>query len=139
MCNCGEKTKEPIKTFAIGMSEDAIDLKYARQVSDYIGSDHTEVYMTPQEVLASLETVIYLLGTYDITTIRASMGMYLVCKAIHEHTDIRVLLTGRFLMNYLDISIQILHQMQKLFNENLRNEYVKFICMMFFVRTAVYL
>ena len=41
------------------MSEDAIDLKYARQVSDYIGSDHTEVYMTPQEVLASLETVIY--------------------------------------------------------------------------------
>lgn len=121
------------------MSEDAIDLKYARQVSDYIGSDHTEVYMTPQEVLASLETVIYLLGTYDITTIRASMGMYLVCKAIHEHTDIRVLLTGRFLMNYLDISTQILHQMQKLFNENLRNEYVKFICMMFFVRTAVYL
>ena len=34
------------------------------------------------------------LGTYDITTIRASMGMYLVCKAIREHTDVRVLLTG---------------------------------------------
>ena len=32
--------------------------------------------------------------SYDITTIRASMGMYLVCKAIHERTDIRVLLTG---------------------------------------------
>lgn len=89
-----KKSKEPIKTFAIGMSEDAIDLKYAKQVSDYIGSDHTEVYMTPQEVLSSLETVIHLLGTYDITTIRASIGMYLVCKAIHEQTDIRVLLTG---------------------------------------------
>ena len=76
------------------MSEDAIDLKYAKQVADYIGSDHTEVYMTPDEVLSSLETVIQLLGTYDITTIRASMGMYLVCKAIHEQTDIRVLLTG---------------------------------------------
>ena len=50
--------------------------------------------MTPDEVLESLETVIQLLGTYDITTIRASMGMYLVCKAIHEQTDIRVLLTG---------------------------------------------
>ena len=50
--------------------------------------------MTPQEVLSSLETVIHLLGTYDITTIRASIGMYLVCKAIHEQTDIRVLLTG---------------------------------------------
>lgn len=89
-----KKSSEPIKTFAIGMSEDAIDLKYARQVADYIGSDHTEVYMTPDEVLSSLKTVIQLLGTYDITTIRASIGMYLVCKAIHNQTDIRVLLTG---------------------------------------------
>ena len=89
-----KKSKEPIKTFAIGMSEDAIDLKYAKQVAEYIGSDHKEVFMTPDEVLASLETVIQLLGTYDITTIRASMGMYLICKAIHEKTDIRVLLTG---------------------------------------------
>ena len=89
-----KKSREPIKTFAIGMSKDAIDLKYARQAADHIGSDHTEVYMTPDEVLSSLETVVELLGTYDITTIRASIGMYLVCKAIHEQTDIRVLLTG---------------------------------------------
>lgn len=89
-----KKSREPIKTFAIGMSEDAIDLKYAKQTADYIGSDHTEIYMTSDEVLGSLETVIQMLGTYDITTIRASMGMYLVCKAIHEQTDIRVLLTG---------------------------------------------
>ena len=89
-----KKSSTPIKTFAIGMSEDAIDLKYARQVADYIGSDHKEVYMTPEDVLSSLETVICLLGTFDITTIRASMGMYLICKAIHEQTDIRVLLTG---------------------------------------------
>ena len=89
-----KRSKEPIRTFAIGMSEDAIDLKYAKQVAEYIGSEHTEIYMTPELVLASLETVIQLLGTYDITTIRASIGMYLVCKAIHEQTDIRVLLTG---------------------------------------------
>ncbi|MFR4589121.1 MAG: asparagine synthase B [Eisenbergiella sp.] len=88
------KSKEPIKTFAIGMSGDAIDLKYARQAADYIGSDHTEVYMTPEEVTGCLEAVIGALGTYDITTIRASVGMYLVCRAIHEKTDIRVLLTG---------------------------------------------
>ncbi len=88
------KSDKPIRTFAIGMTEDAIDLKYAKQVADYIGSDHTEVYMTPEQVISSLEDVIHLLGTYDITTIRASMGMYLVCKAIHETTDERVLLTG---------------------------------------------
>ena len=87
-------SREPIRTFAIGMREDAIDLKYARQVANYIGSDHTEVYMTEDDVISSLETVIQLLGTYDITTIRASIGMYLVCRSIHEQTDIRVLLTG---------------------------------------------
>ncbi|MBR6349227.1 MAG: asparagine synthase B [Lachnospiraceae bacterium] len=84
----------PIETFAIGMTEDPIDLKYARQVADHIGSHHTEISMTPEEVLSSLEDVIHLLGTYDITTIRASIGMYLVCKAIHELTDLRVILTG---------------------------------------------
>lgn len=89
-----KKSKTPIKTFAIGMSRDAIDLKYARQAADFIGSDHTEVYMTPKDVLSSLEEVVALLGTFDITTVRASIGMYLVCKAIHEKTDIRVLLTG---------------------------------------------
>jgi Asparagine synthase (glutamine-hydrolyzing) len=86
--------EKPIKTFAIGMSEDAIDLKYAQEVADYIHSDHTVVYMTKEEVLESLDEVIKILGTYDITTIRASMGMYLICKKIHKISDVRVLLTG---------------------------------------------
>ena len=86
--------KKPIKTFAIGMSTDAIDLKYAKEVADYIGSDHREIIITKEDVLKALPDVIALLGTYDITTIRASIGMYLICKAIHETTDIRVLLTG---------------------------------------------
>lgn len=89
-----KKSEAPIKTFAIGMSEDAIDLKYAKEVAEFIGSDHKEIIITKDDVLSSLETVIHLLGTFDITTIRASMGMYLICKAIHEQTDIRVLLTG---------------------------------------------
>ena len=88
------ESEKPIRTFAIGMSEDAIDLKYAKQVADYIHSDHTEVIISREDVLAALEPVVELLGTFDITTIRASIGMYLVCKAIHETTDIRVLLTG---------------------------------------------
>ena len=89
-----KESGEPIKTFAIGMSEDAIDLKYAKQVADYIGSEHKEVIINKDIVLENLEKVIEILATYDITTIRASMGMYLVCKAIHDNTDIRVLLTG---------------------------------------------
>ena len=83
-----------IETFAIGMNTDAIDLKYAKKVADFIGSNHHEIIMTKEDVFASLEFVIKSLATYDITTIRASIGMYLICKAIHENTDIRVILTG---------------------------------------------
>ena len=84
----------PIRTFAIGMSGDAIDLGYAREVADFLGSEHMEVVVPLGEALAALEEVIAAIGSYDITTVRASVGMYLVCKAIHERTDVRVLLTG---------------------------------------------
>ena len=76
------------------MDIDAIDLKYAKQVADYIGSNHTEVIITRDDVISALRDVIYRLETWDITTIRASIGMYLLSKWIREHTDIRVLLTG---------------------------------------------
>ena len=85
---------KPIRTWAIGMDIDAIDLKYAKEVADYIHSEHTEVIISKDDVLSALETVIEALGTYDITTIRASVGMYLVCKAIHETSDVRVIMTG---------------------------------------------
>ena len=89
-----KKLGKPIRTFAIGMDTDAIDLKYARQTADYLGSEHHEIIINRDIVLQNLEEVIRLLGTWDITTIRASIGMYLLCKAIHEQTDVRVLLTG---------------------------------------------
>lgn len=95
VCAVSQKMlNKPIRTFAIGMSTDAIDLKYAKEVADYIHSDHTEIIITKEDVLAAVDEVIQVLGTFDITTIRASIGMYLICKAIHETTDVRVLMTG---------------------------------------------
>lgn len=95
VCSVAAKVlKKPIRTFAIGMAQDAIDLHYAKEVAEYLHTDHTEVIISREDVLEALDFVIYTLGTYDITTIRASMGMYLICKAIHEKTDVRVLLTG---------------------------------------------
>lgn len=95
VCSIAQKhSDKPIRTFGIGMSEDAIDLKYAKEVADYIGSDHTEVIITREDVLASLSDVIKHLESWDITTTRASVGMYLICKYIREKTDIKVLLTG---------------------------------------------
>ncbi len=95
VCSVAQKLlKKPIKTFAIGMSEDAIDLKYAKEVADYIGSEHSEIIITKDDVLKAVDEVIKVLETFDITTVRASVGMYLICKAIREQTNIRVLLTG---------------------------------------------
>ena len=94
---CGAAAKmldKPLETFAIGMDIDAIDLKYAREVAEYIHSNHHEVIITRDDVINALDPVIEALGTYDITTVRASVGMYLLCKWIHENTDIRVVLTG---------------------------------------------
>ena len=48
------------------MQKDAIDLKYAKEVADYIGSEHTEVIITKEDVLSALEDVIGLLGTFDM-------------------------------------------------------------------------
>lgn len=85
---------KPIKTFAVGIDKDPIDTKYARIVAEYLGADHTEVLFTKQDIFDTLSTLIYNIETYDITTIRASMGMFLVSKYISENTDIKVLMTG---------------------------------------------
>ncbi len=89
-----KELKKPIKTFSIGMDVDAIDLKYAKEVAEYIGSDHTEVIVTKKDVIKAIDEVIETLETYDITTIRASIPMYLLAKYIRNHTEIKTLLTG---------------------------------------------
>jgi asparagine synthase (glutamine-hydrolysing) len=85
---------KPIKTFAVGIEDGPIDTKYARIVADYLGCDHTEVLFKKQDIFDTLFNLIYNLETWDITTIRASMGMYLLSKYIVENTDVKVLMTG---------------------------------------------
>lgn len=95
VCAIAQKhSDKPIRTFSIGMEDDAIDLKYARKVADYIGCDHTEFKMSKDDILNALPEVIRILETWDITTIRASLGMYILCKKIQKTTDIKVILTG---------------------------------------------
>ncbi|MBL6990148.1 MAG: asparagine synthase B [Bacteriovoracaceae bacterium] len=95
VCSIASKlTSGPIETFAIGMDRDPIDLKYAKDVANFIGSNHHEIIISKEDVLEALREVIYYTETWDITTIRASIGMYLICKYIRKNTDIKVLLTG---------------------------------------------
>ena len=70
------------------------DAKFAKLVADHIGSIHTNVEIPQQEWLDKLDVIIKMCETFDITTIQASTGLYLITKWIAENTDIKVLLTG---------------------------------------------
>ena len=87
-------TTKPITTFAIGLDNKPIDLKYAKQVADYLGTNHHEVIFTAQDIKDVLRTIIWHTETWDVTTIRASTPMFLLCKYIRANLDIRVLLSG---------------------------------------------
>jgi asparagine synthase (glutamine-hydrolysing) len=81
------------RTCSVGLNGSP-DLIAARKMADFLGSDHTEVIFTVDEGLEALKEVIWHLETYDTTTIRASIPMYLLSKYIKENTDIRVVLSG---------------------------------------------
>jgi len=82
-----------IKTFSIG-AIDSPDLIAARRVADYLESDHTEITFTALEGIKALPHVIQSLESYDTTTIRASIPMWLLCKYISENTPCRYILSG---------------------------------------------
>ena len=86
--------KKPITTFSVGLDHNPIDIYYARTVANYIKSNHHEVYFNKDDTLSVLDKLIWYLETWDITTIRASIGMYLVSKYVREKTNIKVVLTG---------------------------------------------
>lgn len=86
--------KKPLSTFSVGFHDSPIDLKYARDMANYIKSHHHEYIFDFDEVLSQLHNIIYHIESYDITTVRASIGMYLLCQYIRKSTDIKVLLTG---------------------------------------------
>jgi asparagine synthase (glutamine-hydrolysing) len=85
--------KPALKTFSIGMAG-STDLKYARKVAEFIGSDHTEVLTTADEMFSVIPEVIRDIESYDITTVRASVGNWMVAREIRRQTDCKVVFNG---------------------------------------------
>ena len=91
--NLREAGLAPLKTFSIGMKGSS-DLRYARAVAEWIGSDHTEVVVTAEEMFGSIRDVIWDIGSYDTTTVRASVGNWLVSRAVRAGCDCKVVFNG---------------------------------------------
>lgn len=99
---------KPIRTFCCGIGSgtysvdgspsfttgEGTDMKFARQVAQHIGSTHTEVFFTPQEGIDAIPDVIRTIESWDTTSVRASVGQYIVSKWIGTNTDCKVVMVG---------------------------------------------
>ena len=88
-----ETGRPPLRTYSIGM-ERSSDLLHARLVAEHIGSIHTEVFVTAEDLFAAVPEVIRAIESYDTTTVRASVPNYLLAKKIRETSDCKVIFNG---------------------------------------------
>jgi len=82
-----------LETYSIGLLGSE-DLKYARIVADYLGTNHTEIIVTEKEMFDAIPEVIYAIESYDTTTVRASIGNYLLGKYISKNSQAKVIFNG---------------------------------------------
>ena len=85
--------KKKLKTYSIGLPG-STDLKYARLVADFLGTEHHEVLVTEESMLQALESDIYQIESYDTTTVRASTPMLLLSQYIAKNHEDVVIYSG---------------------------------------------
>jgi len=86
-------TDKPLETYSIGLSGSE-DLRCARIVAEYLGTNHHEIVLTEEEFCSEIPEVIEAIESYDTTTVRASIGNYLLGKYISETSDAKVIFNG---------------------------------------------
>jgi len=82
-----------LNTWSIGM-EGSEDLMYARKVAEHIGTTHHEILLTENDFLEAIPDVIYAIESYDTTTVRASVGNWLISKFIRKNSNAKVVFNG---------------------------------------------
>jgi asparagine synthase (glutamine-hydrolysing) len=88
------KSGHKLHTFCIGM-EGSKDIAYAKQVAEFIGSQHTSIELSEQDFLSAIPEVVRCIDSFDITSVRASVGQYLSAQYISKnHPKIKILLCG---------------------------------------------
>jgi len=86
-------TGNDLETYSIGL-EGAEDLFYAEKVANYLNTKHTNIILSEDEFFNAIPEVIKCIESYDTTTIRASVGNYLIGKYIKKHSNAKVIFNG---------------------------------------------
>jgi len=87
------KFVDKLETYSIGL-EGSVDLKYAKKVAKYLNTNHKSIVLSEDEFFNAIPEVIKNIESYDTTTVRASVGNYLVAKYISENSKAKVVFNG---------------------------------------------
>jgi asparagine synthase (glutamine-hydrolysing) len=82
-----------LETYSIGL-KGSVDLKYARIVADSLGTKHTEIILEESDFIENIPEVIKAIESYDTTSVRASIGNYLLGKYIATNSEAKVIFNG---------------------------------------------
>jgi len=94
VCEFNRKHGKPMpETYSIGLAESE-DLKYAKIVADYLGTKHTTIIVIEQDFIDAIPNVIRCIESYDTTTVRASIGNWMLGKYISENSEAKVIFNG---------------------------------------------
>ncbi len=99
---------QELHTYTIGI-EGSPDVINAQIVADYLGTKHHVFSPTEEDLLNAIEKTIYQIESYDTTSVRASVGNYLISLYIRATSDNVVIFNGdcsdELLCGYIGFSL----------------------------------